>query len=359
MGPDFPAAALLAGAGDRAQVDRNLLDQLQGQRQLFDGSPDGIVLCDGNGVILLVNRRLEELLGYAHGALTGQAIEVLVPEERRSSHTAHRSSFTHSPKVRPMAPTLELFARHADGSEIPVEIALAPLHYEGRPVIMATVRDSRERLHHLRLLREAEQRLLLADERERIARDLHDIVIQRLFATGLSIQSAAMRVAEPLRPRLDQAVDAIDEAIHDIRSSIFRLSHAGPARDSIRAGLLDLAAEAERLLGFLPRVHLDGAVDSLLDDELGAEVLGVIRELVSNAVRHARCSELLIAVAVDDEWVRCSVTDNGEGPGDLDAPRAGRGLRNLDERARRNGGRFALEARAGGGSVATWSARLR
>ena len=359
MGPDVPAAALFAAAGERTSLDRDLLDQLHEQRELFDGSPDGIVICDGNGVILLANRRLEELLGYAHGALTGQALEVLVPENRRVSHVAHRSAFTSTPNVRPMAPALELTARHADGSEIPVEIGLAPLRYEGRPVIMATVRDARERLHHLRLLREAEERLLLADERERIARDLHDIVIQRLFATGLGIQSVAMRAPDGLRPRLDQAVDAIDEAIRDIRSSIFRLSHAGPLGDSVRAGLLDLAAESERLLGFLPRVHLDGAVDTRLDDELGTEVLGVVRELVSNAVRHAHCSELLISIVVEDEWVRCSVTDNGDGPGDLQAPRAGRGLRNLDERARRNGGRFVLEARPGGGSVANWSARLR
>ena len=92
-----------------------------------------------------------------------------------------------------MAPAMQLAARCADGTEIAVEIALAPLAFEGRTVTMATVRDARERIRHLAQLHAAQQRIALAEERERIARDLHDIVIQRLFATGMSIQAVAMR----------------------------------------------------------------------------------------------------------------------------------------------------------------------
>ena len=127
MGPESQAPAFPGLDIERSALDRELLEQLHGQRQLFDGSPDGIVICDHNGVILLVNRRLEDLLGHAHGSLTGQALEVLVPEDRRTSHRSHRTNYSSTPKVRPMAPALELFARHADGSEIPVEIALARL----------------------------------------------------------------------------------------------------------------------------------------------------------------------------------------------------------------------------------------
>lgn len=339
-------------------MTEDLRDQLDAQRTILDHSPDGVVLCAEDGTILLVNQRLEALLGYPCGELVGQPLEVLVPESRRAGHERDRRNFQANPRVRPMAPALELAARHFDGSEIPVEISLAPLSYEGRVVTMATVRDARERLAHLAALQQAQQRLALAEERERIARDLHDIVIQRLFATGLSIQAVAMRSSDALRPRLDDAVDAIDEAIRDIRGSIFQLSQSGPNRDSVRAGLFDLAAEAERVLGFLPRVHFEGAVDAQLDGDLGVEVLGVVRELVSNAVRHARASELHITVSVDNEFVRCAVTDNGVGPPDVDLPRAGRGLANLAERARRHGGTFALVARPQGGTDARWTASL-
>jgi len=359
MVPDSSASPLLVGNEEAHGPDAGLRRQLQSERQLFDSSPDGIVLCDDEGRILLVNRRLEELLGYADGVLVGQPVEVLIPPARRDEHVDHRRAYVAGPRVRPMAPALELAARHADGSDIPVEIALAPLRYEGRAVTIATVRDARERLAHLQQLREAEQRLLLADERERIARDLHDIVIQRLFATGLGIQSVAMRVDEALRPRLDDAVDAIDEAILDIRSSIFQLSAGGPLRDSVRTGLFDLAAESERLLGFVPRVHIEGPVEAQLEGELAVEVLGVLREMVSNAVRHANATELLIGVAVDGDTVRCSVIDNGVGPPAADRPRAGRGLSNLQQRAQRHDGSFALSARPGGGCEACWTARLR
>lgn len=146
-------------------------------------------------------------------------------------------------------------------------------------------------------------------------------MIQRLFATGMSIQAVAMRSSDALRPRLDDAVDAIDEAIRDIRSSIFQLSH-GSARQGVRAGLFDLAAEAERLVGFVPRVHFDGPVDSQLDGELGTEVLSVVRELVSNAVRHAQATDLHIEVSVDGARVRCCVEDNGVGLPPADQPAA-------------------------------------
>ncbi|MGE0727185.1 MAG: PAS domain-containing sensor histidine kinase [Acidimicrobiia bacterium] len=357
MTTESPADVVVVADDVRAALLDRISQELATQRQLLDNSPDGVVLCDADGTIVLANRRLEELLGYGRGALIGQSLELLVPEARRTAHRDYRHSYQDAPRVRAMAPALDLAARCADGTEIAVEIALAPLVFDGRTVTMATVRDARERLAHLAQLHAAQQRLALAEERERIARDLHDIVIQRLFATGMSIQAVAMRCSDAVRPRLDGAVDAIDEAIRDIRSSIFQLSHAA-ARQGVRAGLFDLAAEAERLVGFLPRVHFDGPVDSALDGELGGEVLSVVRELVSNAVRHAQPTELHISVFVERDRVRALVEDNGVGLPDGDGPRAGRGLANLAERARRRSGTFTLENRPAGGTVATWTAEL-
>ncbi|MEZ5264138.1 MAG: PAS domain S-box protein [Acidimicrobiales bacterium] len=356
MTTESPADVVVVADDVRAALLDRISQELATQRQLLDNSPDGVVLCDADGTIVLANRRLEELLGYGRGALIGQSLELLVPEVA-ARRTATTGTATRTPPGAGHGACADLAARCADGTEIAVEIALAPLVFDGRTVTMATVRDARERLAHLAQLHAAQQRLALAEERERIARDLHDIVIQRLFATGMSIQAVAMRCSDAVRPRLDGAVDAIDEAIRDIRSSIFQLSHAA-ARQGVRAGLFDLAAEAERLVGFLPRVHFDGPVDSALDGELGGEVLSVVRELVSNAVRHAQPTELHISVFVERDRVRALVEDNGVGLPDGDGPRAGRGLANLAERARRRSGTFTLENRPAGGTVATWTAEL-
>lgn len=196
-------------------------------------------------------------------------------------------------------------------------------------------------------------RLALIDDRARIARDLHDHVIQRLFGTGLSLQALAARTPENA-DAISAQVDAIDAAIGEIRTAIFALGSRPEAGGALRHRVLDVAADATPGLANPPLVTFGGPVDLLVTGALADDVLAVVRETLANAARHARATRVEVSVTVDDDTVTVTVDDDGVG---LPAtPARASGTRNLEERASRRGGSFVLAARAGGGTRARWTA---
>ena len=191
----------------------------------------------------------------------------------------------------------------------------------------------------------------LVEDRERIARDLHDTVIQRLFATGLAIQAAARLATNPeVARRMEAAVDDLDETVKHIRSVIFGLETARPTGGT-RADAMAVCREAARTLGFSPQTVFEGAVDTLVQGELAVDVLAVLREMLSNVARHARATRADVVIAVGDEVV-VRVVDDGIGPRYADD--AGNGLRNLATRAQRHGGTFELRPGSPGGTIVEW-----
>jgi signal transduction histidine kinase len=203
--------------------------------------------------------------------------------------------------------------------------------------------------------RAQEERELLAvlSDRERIARDLHDVVIQRLFAIGLHLQTAGQLAARPeLGERINSAVDDIDATIRDIRRAIFELR--SPKADDLRTQLRALIEEAAGTLGFRPALRLDGPVDSAVDDVLRPELLAVLREALSNVARHARATAVEVAVAVADGTLRATVTDNGTGIPAQRGNGSGNGLRNMAERARRLSGTCQVRPGEPAGTVVAW-----
>jgi signal transduction histidine kinase len=186
---------------------------------------------------------------------------------------------------------------------------------------------------------EERELLVVLEDRERIARDLHDVVIQRLFATGLHLQTAAQLAGRPdLAARINTAVDDLDTTIRDIRTAIFELRT--PMSATLRTDLRELVESATRPLGFRPTLQLTGPVDSAVPDEIRPDLLAVVREALSNVARHAQAGAATVRVQVGDGRLRVSVTDNGIGA--APAPEvAGRGgLANMRERAVRRGGTF-------------------
>ena len=179
--------------------------------------------------------------------------------------------------------------------------------------------------------------MALLEDRERIAQDLHDTVIQRLFATGLGLQGAARLAERPeVIERIEQAVEDLDLTVKHIRTAIFGLEQSRPVVEGARSRILSLIREAAGPLGFEPRVLLDGPVDTGLDDTVANELLTTLREALSNVARHAKATRVDVEVTVDVD-ILLSVADDGIGPPADDAPR-GKGLANMASRAARLGG---------------------
>ncbi|MGH3876328.1 MAG: GAF domain-containing sensor histidine kinase [Actinophytocola sp.] len=205
--------------------------------------------------------------------------------------------------------------------------------------------------------KQRQQRMLdvLAD-RDRIAGDLHDHVIQRLFAAGMSLQGIVRRIADPsARGRVTRVVGQLDETVREIRTSIFDLHtvhEADPA--SVRRRMLDVVAEASAGSGISPSVRISGAVDSLVSETLAEHTLAALREGISNAVRHARATDITVTVEAGADLV-VDVTDDGVGmPADV----ARSGLHNLERRARECGGSCVVASRPAGGTRLTWRVPL-
>jgi signal transduction histidine kinase len=196
----------------------------------------------------------------------------------------------------------------------------------------------------------------LLEDRERIAMDLHDTVIQQLFATGLSLQSTLRLVHDPTAAgRIQTAVDDLDRTIKQIRSTIFAIgSSFDPALTGTRDRVLTVVGEAVRPLGTEPRVEFQGPVDAALGDDQAEDLVMALREALTNVARHAGATEVRVEVVAQPEEVVMRVMDNGVGPAAASSRSAGRGLANLAARAERLGGSFELRSGDKGGSIVEW-----
>jgi signal transduction histidine kinase len=205
----------------------------------------------------------------------------------------------------------------------------------------------------LELARAQEEREMLAvlGDRERIARDLHDVVIQRLFAAGMQLQTAAQLAVRPeVRKRVDSVVDDLDVTIRDIRGAIFELR--SPTPGSLRSELRGIVDEARGALGFRPELRIDGPVDTAVPESVRVALAPVLREALSNVAKHAHASLVRVHLAVGGGQAALTVTDDGIGPGEATA--AGHGRANMAARAADLAGSFDITAGPGGGTVLTW-----
>ncbi|MEU8158945.1 GAF domain-containing protein [Micromonospora parva] len=201
---------------------------------------------------------------------------------------------------------------------------------------------------------EERELLVVLEDRERIARDLHDVVIQRLFATGLQLQSAAPMGRPEVAKRINAAVDDLDATIRDIRRTIFELRT--PMTSELRTEIRTAIEAAAESLGFKPHLELAGPVDSAVPDAIRPDLTAVLREALSNVVRHAQCTRVDVAVRVDAGHVTVTVSDNGVG---CDPAAARGGLVNLRERASRLAGTFTILGVEPHGTELRWTVPLR
>ncbi|MFF8289344.1 GAF domain-containing protein [Streptomyces sp. NPDC016309] len=240
-----------------------------------------------------------------------------------------------------------LLARAADGALFADEELDPLLAFAGQAALALELAERRH---------DAEQ-LALLEDRDRIARDLHDLAIQRLFATGMTLQSAARLVEHKgAAERVERAVGDLDETIKIIRSTIFGLrareEDTGP---SLRAHIARAVGEAASALGHPPRLSMEGLLDTDVPARVADHVMAALTEALSNVARHAHATRVEVTVQATADEVILTVADNGRG-----IPEGGRrsGLGNLGERARAVGGTFVIEGSAGSGTRLVWRAPL-
>ncbi|TDT78706.1 histidine kinase/DNA gyrase B/HSP90-like ATPase [Arthrobacter sp. AG258] len=190
-------------------------------------------------------------------------------------------------------------------------------------------------------------------DRERIAADLHDLVIQRLFAAGLSIQSLRRYTSDPdaHERRIAGITAELDDCVHQLRDTIYSLQARQPDRELLSGRVLRAVLEAANAAGFLPRVQLSGPID-LVGDEVAEQLLPVLTESVSNAVRHSGSEDIHVLLAAQDGEVVLTVRDHGNG---FDHPERVSGLENMKTRASRLGGTCVVDSAPGKGTSVVWT----
>jgi signal transduction histidine kinase len=202
------------------------------------------------------------------------------------------------------------------------------------------------------------QEVAIYEERDRMARDLHDTVIQRLFAIGLSLQSmAAGPSASRNTDRLTETIADIDDTIRQVRTTIFELGSDGIGR-GVRDNVVSLLDELRPVVGFDVRVSFDGPIDAAVPDTVSEHLLIVIREAVTNIGRHAQASSATVAVSVTSDLCRLRVVDDGCGMAASEPGDGGLGLGNLQHRAEKLHGHFDIESPDTGGTILTWQVPL-
>ncbi|MEV5933462.1 GAF domain-containing sensor histidine kinase [Streptomyces sp. NPDC052079] len=207
--------------------------------------------------------------------------------------------------------------------------------------------------------RQDAEQIAVLEDRDRIARDLHDLAIQRLFATGMTLQSAGRFIEhKEASERVLRAVDDLDETIKIIRSTIFGLrsrSAAGAGGPGLRARAVRVVGEAAPVLGFAPSVRMEGLIDTEVPKETADHLVAVLSEALTNIARHAHADRADVVLETDGRDVRLTVADNGVG-----IPAGGRrsGLRNMAERAGQLGGTFDITGSPGGGTTLVWRVPL-
>jgi len=358
------ATALLAGTGPRetlgivAHRARQIVDGDIAMIALPDASDETMIVevVEGEGTLDLLGARFS-----CHGSVAG---DVLADAKTIVLTDASQDPRVEEPQVRRGTVGPAVFVPLANQG-VPFGTLSIGRVKGAQPFTPAAVElveqfaaQASVVLEHERA-REQAQRLHLLEDQERIARDLHDTVIQRLFASGLSLQGATRLIENAeARRRVEAAVEDLDVTVRHIRTVIFDVARpATSAQQSTRARVLEVTREAARALGFEPSVAFDGPVDAAIPGDVQEELIASLREALSNVARHADATRVDVQLAVDDAVV-LRVRDNGVGIDDGALSDGGKGLPNLRSRAERLHGSLTLGRVDRGGTLLEWRVRL-
>ena len=325
-------------------------------RATFEAIPSGLLVADGVGNIILVNAGLEGMFGYAGDELIGQPVERLIPERYRGAHLSQRAGFSHSPSARPMGSGRDLYGLRKDGSEFPVEIGLNPMKTNTGMTILCSIIDitERKRVEERLLRQEVLHRVF--EEREAVARNLHDGILQSLYAIRLGLEHCRRLLStapQPVLPEMDARIEDVGLVIAEVRDFM-------TGQDPPWARALDLRAGIEEILqlhrlGERPILGLHLAASDCMSglsrDEI-KHLLYIVREAVSNTVRHASAESCSVTITSIEDRLHVTIEDDGAGFV-RSAEGNGRGFGNMEARARQIGAAIDIASAPGRGTRIT------
>lgn len=324
-------------------------------RGLLDSAPDGMLVVGPGGEIVVANSQIEELFGYKREELIGERPELLVPDQLREAHVANRTRYEGHPATRRMGSGLSLLGRRKDGSEFPVEISLSPRVTADGTLIVAAVRDITERQQL-----EAERSALIEaaqarNERERIAMDLHDGIIQSIFGVGLGLEIASDEAqGTPAEALIERSIDQLNDVIRDIRAYIFELrpmAFDGNLVDSLQ----HLAGAFRASSPIAIDLNVDADVVGI-DDSVALAMFQITQEALANVRKHSQAKTVHVTLRSAEDRIFARVVDDGVGfdPAE-ERDEEHRGLRNLASRANSLGGRLEIDSAPGRGTAISLS----
>jgi PAS domain S-box-containing protein len=380
-GVEFPVDISLTPIGTGAArvvmaVVRDLSERreaLRRFRRLLESAPDGMLLVDRSGRIVMANGRSERLFGYAPRELVGLPLEALVPEQARARHRRGFASFWEQPRVShmggPGAP--EIWGVRKDGTTVPIELDLGPLEADAGLLAVASIRDlserrkaEREREDLLQQLQRSRERLrvlsrrvLEAQEAERraIAHELHDEIGQALTAVSLDLQALQTRATDATRPLIDSALEITRGVIAQVRELSLDLRPSLLDDLGLAAAIRWSLDRHEQRLGWTTELRGDLG-DTRVPGAIETACFRVAQEALTNVAKHAGARTVSVDVRYDDGELVLVVRDDGQGF-DVDEERtkaaAGNsiGLLGMEERVTSAGGRFAVESERSRGTT--------
>ena len=355
------------------EISRRLLDPEQDHPEILQRIAESVKRLSGADVVLIVlpaadpamvevavaTGDSEHTLRGQRFAIDGSLVETAIVQGRSVlSDSAPREPLTLQSAIIELGPVMT-FPLIGEGT---TRGAIIAGRRTGRRAFAAADLDMAEAFAshatialELSDARTDQERLAVLEDRDRIAQDLHDHVIQRLFATGLSVQVAARLTEEPeLRERLTRSAADLDDTIQQIRASIFELREDNEP-ESLRTTVLSIIRQVRSLLPSEPRVELSGALDSLVDPATVADAGAVVRESLTNVVKHARAGRTSVTVSATPERLAITIDDDGVG---LPPDPAYSGLANLRHRAERRGGELVVGRRRPTGTRVRWTVPL-
>lgn len=337
---------------------RDITDRLDGDAhrhavlRMIGAAHDGVFMFTPDTLTFTyVNLGAELQLGYSADELLSMSPLHINP---KFSQTSFRKLLGPVLSGEVESHTFTTMHRHKNGTDFPVEILLdyPPPAGPGKPrLVVALVRDITVRVEAEEAVRRSEASVRLLEERERLARDLHDLVIQRLFAAGMGLQAVQSSIENPrAAKRVFDTIIELDHTIGELRTAIFQLTNN--VSDSVRDRIADIVDHATVQLGYRPNMSIDGDPETI-PPPLCEQLLPALTEALSNVARHAQAARVDIDLVVDEENVQLTVSDDGVGI-NPDAPR-GNGLDNLISRARSLGGFVSIESRPDDGTRLVWT----